>query len=65
MTYNNIEIKQRISNKKFKAVDIKHKDRLSVEDIQDIPIEKVYEWVKTSQWKQADFKKWLKGIRVL
>lgn len=38
---------------------------LTTEQIMDIPIEKVYEWVKTDKWKMKDFKKWLKAIRVI
>lgn len=38
---------------------------LTDEQIADIPIEKVYEWVKTGQWKQRDFFKWLKALRVI
>jgi hypothetical protein len=47
------------------ADDIKHKERLTDEQIAAIPVEKVYEWVKTGAWKQRDFKKWLKVLRVI
>lgn len=49
----------------YKANDIKHSGFLTDEEIQDIPVEKVYEWVKTGQWKQSHFKKWLKTMRVI
>ena len=56
---------QQLAELRFKAMDIKHKDRLNTDQIADIPIEKVYEWVKTGQWKQRDFKIWLKALRVI
>ncbi len=48
-----------------KADDIKHPNRLTDDQIADIPVEKVYEWVKTGAWKQKDFKRWLKVLRVI
>lgn len=57
-------MRERLKNG-YKADDIKHSSFLTVGEIQDIPIEKVYEWVKTGQWKQKDFKKWLKALRVI
>lgn len=48
-----------------KADDIKHQNRLSDEDIAGIHIDKVYEWVRTGKWKQKDFRRWLRVIRVI
>lgn len=53
---------------RFKADQIKIDSgpfALSNEQIADIPLEKVYEWVKTGKWKQRDFFKWLKALRVI
>lgn len=55
----------RIEKQIFKADDIKHSHVLTDNQICDIPIEKVYEWTKTGKWKQKDFKKWLKALRVI
>lgn len=55
----------RIHNKGIKAVDIHHEGLLTDDQIADIPIEKVYEWVRTGQWKQKHFKRWLKVLRVI
>lgn len=59
------EQQARINRKGFYAEDIKHPTLLSTEQICDIPIEKVYEWIKTNKWKQKDFQKWLRAIRVI
>ena len=58
-------IQSRISRKGIQASDIKHKDLLSLEQIQDIPIDCVYMWVRTGDWKQKDFNRWLKALRVI
>jgi hypothetical protein len=58
-------IRHRILTKGVRAEDIRHHGRLSLEDIQDINTDKVYEWVKTDQWKRKDFNAWLKAIRVI
>jgi hypothetical protein len=55
----------RISTKGIRADDIKHENLLSDEQISDIDVERVYEWVRTGAWKQKDFKKWLRVIRVI
>lgn len=47
------------------AEDIKHAGRLTEDQIAAIPIEKIYEWVRTGQWKQKDFKRWLTVMRVI
>jgi hypothetical protein len=59
------EIQTRIATKGIRANDIKHKDVLSIEQIQDIPIDCVYMWVRTGDWKQKDFNRWLKALRVM
>lgn len=61
----NEEIQARIKNKGIRAEDIKHKDLLSEDQIAAIPVEKVYEWIKTGRWRQQDFKRWLKVMRVI
>jgi hypothetical protein len=48
-----------------RANHIKTKGLLTNDQIADIPVEKVFEWVRTGQWKQADFKTWLRVIRVI
>jgi hypothetical protein len=55
----NSEITQRIINKGIHSEDIKHDGRLTYDQICSIPIEKVYVWVRTGEWKQKDFIKWL------
>lgn len=57
-----------INNRKtnrMSSTDIKHKDMLNLSQIQDIPLDKVYEWVKTGKWNMKDFNKWLKALRVI
>lgn len=49
----------------MKAEDIRHEGRLTDDQIADIPIEKVYEWVRTGCWKKKHFEKWLRVIRVI
>jgi hypothetical protein len=59
---------KRIAEKKYKATDMYHDTgpyALSTEQIQDIPVENVYMWVRTYEWKQRHFKKWLKAMRVI
>ncbi len=58
----------RINKGFYKATDIQaDTGPYSLEDqqIQDIPVENVYAWVKTGAWKQKHFKKWLKAMRVI
>ncbi len=50
---------------RVKADDIKHPNVLTDDMIADIPVEKVFEWVKTGQWKQKDFRRWLRVLRVI
>lgn len=53
--------------KRAKADHIKQGGTLALSDeqIANIPIEKVYEWVRTGQWRQKHFIKWLKVLRVI
>lgn len=37
----------------------------SDDEIANIPIEKVFEWVKLGLWKHKHFKRWLTVIRVI
>jgi hypothetical protein len=61
-----IEMMQyRIARKGIQASDIKHKELLTTEQIQDIPIDRVYMWVRAGDWKQKDFNCWLKALRVI
>jgi hypothetical protein len=56
-----------INTYKPKADHIKQGGSLALSDeqIANIPIEKVYEWVRTGQWRQKHFIKWLKVLRVV
>lgn len=51
--------------KKIRADDIKHANRLSNDEIANIPINRVYEWVRAGAWKTKDFNRWLKALRVI
>jgi hypothetical protein len=55
----------RIARKGIQANDIKHKDLLTEQEIQFIDFDKVYMWVRTGDWKQKDFKRWLKALKVM
>lgn len=55
-------IRARIESKGIRAEDIKHKNRLTDDEIAAIPVQHVYEWVRTGQWKHKDFKRWLKVL---
>jgi hypothetical protein len=62
----NIEQMQlRIARKGIQAADIKHEKLLTQHQIQMLDLDKVYMWVRTGDWKQKDFKKWLKALRVM
>jgi len=50
---------------RVKADDIKYPNRLSDDQIAAIPIELIFEWIKIGAWKQKDFKRWLKVLRVI
>lgn len=61
-----IEMMQsRIARKGIQASDIKRKELLTTEQIQDIPIDRVYMWLRAGDWKQKDFNRWLKALRVI
>ena len=59
------KIRARIESGKIHAEDIKHAGRLTDEEIARLPVEKVYAWVRGGEWKQKDFKKWLKALCVI
>lgn len=59
------EIRARISKKGIIADDIKHHGRLTAADIATLDVKKVYGWVRTGDWKQKDFFKWLKLMSVI
>lgn len=56
-----------METQKMKAFAIKINDTyaLTVQEIQDIPVERVFEWVKTGAWSVRDFRKWLQAIRII
>lgn len=49
---------------KYKATIIYHSDTPD-SAIADIPLEKVYEWVRTGLWKQKHFLRWAKVVRLI
>ena len=59
------QIRVRIAKKGVYAEDIKYAGRLTDDEIAHLPVDKVYMWVKQGAWKQKDFKKWLKVMRVI
>lgn len=52
-------VKERISGKGIRADDIKYEDRLTEEQISEIPEETVFQWVQEKRWTVKDFRKWL------
>lgn len=58
-------IRDRILTKGVRAEDIKHQNRLTDDQIADLPINLVFEWIKTGKWSYRDFNKWLKTMRVI
>ena len=58
-------IRARIARKGIQASDIKRQELLTEQEIQFIDFDKVYMWVRTGDWKQKDFKRWLKALRVM
>jgi len=60
----NIEAQKLRAVYKVKATDIKHLDLLTDDQIAAIPLDKVYEWVRTGQWRQKNFLRWLAVLRV-
>lgn len=59
------KIQERIARKGIQASDIKRRELLTEKQIQFIDIDKVYMWVRAGDWKQKDFKRWLKALRVM
>jgi hypothetical protein len=64
-TTTNEQILCRIETKGIQAHDIKHKNRLTDEQIAGIPVNLIYQWVRTGEWKQKDFRRWLKVMCVI
>jgi hypothetical protein len=58
-------MRARIARKGVQASDIKHKDLLTEQEIQFIDFDKVYMWVRAGDWKQKDFNRWLKALKVM
>lgn len=58
-------IRVRIAKKGIYAEDIKYVGRLSEDEIACLPVDKVYMWLRQGAWKQKDFNKWLKVMRVI
>jgi hypothetical protein len=58
-------IRVRIAKKGIYAEDIKHVGRLSEDEIAYLSVDKVYMWLRQGVWKQKDFNKWLKVMRVI
>jgi len=48
---------------KLKA-DMIYNPNTTTAEIQDIPLEKVYEWIKTGAWNQKGWKRWLKALGI-
>jgi hypothetical protein len=65
MSSNFEKMQERIARKGIQAADIRHSGLLTQEQIQFIDFDKVYMWVRTGDWKQKDFKRWLKALRVV
>lgn len=59
------QIRVRIAKKGIYAEDIRFKNRLTEDEIAYLPIDKIYMWIRQGAWKQKDFNKWLKTIRVI
>lgn len=55
------------TKKRHKATDIKHGGSLSLtaKEIQEIPINLVYMWIRSGEWKQKDFLKWCKAMMIV
>lgn len=58
-------IRCRIAKKGIYAEDIKYAGRLTEDEIAYLPVDKVYMWLRQGVWKQKDFNKWLKVMRVI
>lgn len=58
-------VRSRIEKGRIYAEDIKHKNRLTEDEIANIDVKLVYEWVRTGKWKAKDFQRWLRVMRVV
>lgn len=58
-------MRSRIARKGIQASDIKRPELLTEQQIQFIDFDKVYMWVRTGDWKQKDFNRWLKALKVM
>jgi hypothetical protein len=58
-------MRARIARKGIQASDIKRQELLTEQEIQFIDFDKVYMWVRAGDWKQKDFNRWLKALRVM
>lgn len=65
MTTATTPIRARIESGRIYAEDIKHQNRLTEDEIANIDVKLVYEWVRTGQWKAKDFQRWLSVMRVI
>jgi len=59
------QMRARIARKGIQASDIKRQELLTEQEIQFIDFDKVYMWVRAGDWKQKDFNRWLKALRVM
>lgn len=57
--------RSRIARKGIYAEGIKHAGLLTDDEIATLDVEKVYQWVRQGAWKQKEFKKWLKVMRII
>lgn len=58
-------MRSRIARKGIQASDIKRPELLTEQQIQFIDFDKVYMWVRAGDWKQKDFNRWLKALKVM
>lgn len=59
------QMRSRIKRKGIQGSDVKVPTLLSNDEIADLPVERIYSWVRQGIWNQRDFKRWLKIIRVI
>lgn len=59
------QMRARIARKGIQASDIKRQELLTEQEIQFIDFDKVYMWVRAGDWKQKDFNRWLKALKVM
>ena len=57
--------RSRIEAGKIRAEDIRHQNRLTDDEIANLDVKLVYEWVRTGQWKPKHFQQWLRVMRVI